>query len=403
MRHRWLQFAALFFASLVIGLNMFKVSPIMDLLSESFQIGIPDVAWLISVFTLAGIVLSIPSAQLLARTDAKKTGIIFLLFLVAGSLIGGFAPSYPVLLVSRILEGVSFVGFLFLGIVLIAHWFKPRERGLPTGLFLAFASLAQIIAFALVPPIVLAASWRTLWHLGTVLAVVALVIFAVVIRVPKPAGEAGTRESSAGALIQAFQNSKTLLAAGLICLAAFILYTYLNLYPRFFVDLYGVQPEQANVYSSMLGLFSIVFLVVLGFVISKINNAKLVILVAGICMTAAVLATFYLSPGLYIFHTLSIALVTCALNPAIFSLPAVVAKKPSLVGYTVGIVNCLYFVGAFLSAPVLTTAAARGGDWSATKTPLAVVVALIVVLAVIFFVIDRNSKGRNGEKSVKKR
>ena len=385
MKGRWLSFAALFIICTFIGINMFKVPPIMGTLGETFQIGSPQLSWLISVFTVAGVILSLPCSTLLNKAGPKKFGIFLMLCLVAGSVIGTFAPNYPVLLFSRVLEGISFSGMIFLEMVLVGKWFKPHEMGIPVGLILCTTTIGQAISFQIAAPITARGGWKSLWLIGIILAVISLVLYVTLVKTPKeePADEAAGAEEHAGSLAQAFCNKRTILAGIMILLAAVMLYTFLNLYAQIYINLYNVPAGDADFYSSMFGIYNIFTLLASGFIVSKFRNTARVILISAIAATAVMAWMYRLVPGTYILHPLFSALIASLLLNSIFTMPAVVAAKPSLRTHTVGIVNCFYFVGSVISVPIVSAAAEKGG-WASTSIPLLAVCVLEIVFAVIF-------------------
>ena len=72
MKNRGLMFLILFLSAISISLSQLKVVPILGDLSVSMGISIADTSWLMSVFTIAGIVLAIPGGALVSKLGPKK-------------------------------------------------------------------------------------------------------------------------------------------------------------------------------------------------------------------------------------------------------------------------------------------------------------------------------------------
>lgn|GEM_PF-611948 len=390
MKNRWLQFFVLYFSALAIGLNQFKVPPIMGNIAQAFQVDITSVAWLMSVFTVAGIILSIPSAKLLGKIGPKKMGIILILLLAVGSLIGAIAPNFTILLISRIIEGISFAWIMLLGMVLISCWFKPEEMGIPTGIFVTFPALAPFITYRFGAQIAANTAWNSLWYIGAGIAAIALLLFIITIKVPKmesgPQAVAGEPIS----FIEAFKNGKSLILGIMQGMVAFVLYNYLTLYPQIFTNFYNVDPLKANSYSSIFGLFALVMCILSGVIISKAKKTNMIIFISFIGLAISVALTFKLTPGLYIVHTLLIAIFASLIIPSVMTLAPIVAKKPSLIGYSVGIVNFFYYIGAFISPPIITNiVAANNGNWPSANLLLVGVTVCGILVSLIYFVVNK--------------
>lgn len=163
MKNRGLMFLILFLSAISISLSQLKVVPILGDLSVSMGISIADTSWLMSVFTIAGIVLAIPGGALVSKLGPKKLILALLGCLVVGNVLGAFSESYPLLLASRIIEGVAFAMITTAGIVLINMWYPDKNTGLFIGIFTTFAAVANVIAMNTVLPITTSMGIKSIW------------------------------------------------------------------------------------------------------------------------------------------------------------------------------------------------------------------------------------------------
>ena len=94
-------------AGVAVAMIQYKVPTIMAPLMAQFSLDAQTASWLMSVFTLASIVMAIPSGMLAKRFGAKTMMVVACGIAVAGSVVGLFASMAPLLVVSRAIEGAA--------------------------------------------------------------------------------------------------------------------------------------------------------------------------------------------------------------------------------------------------------------------------------------------------------
>ena len=94
-------------ASYAIAINFSKVSACSELIIRHFDVGAAELGNLISLIGIVGIFLSLPAGIACSKFGPRVCGIFMLLFSLAGSILGSFAPSFEVLLFSRVLDGIG--------------------------------------------------------------------------------------------------------------------------------------------------------------------------------------------------------------------------------------------------------------------------------------------------------
>ena len=129
-KRAWIVAFATIFAGISLALVQNKVAPCMTTLMGAFNIDMATAGWLSSLFSLVGIVMAIPASIVLNKLGPKKGGIVALACAILGSLIGVFTDSVPVLMASRIVEGVGVGLMSVIGPSLIGHGgFPEAKRG----------------------------------------------------------------------------------------------------------------------------------------------------------------------------------------------------------------------------------------------------------------------------------
>ena len=72
MKHRGLMFFIMYCASACVSLSQFKIVPLLGQISEMLSITPAETSWLMSVFTVAGIILALPAGGLVAKYGPKS-------------------------------------------------------------------------------------------------------------------------------------------------------------------------------------------------------------------------------------------------------------------------------------------------------------------------------------------
>lgn len=384
-KNRGLLFVIIYLAATTVSLSQLKIIPIMGDIAGSMGIDVANVSWLMSVFTVAGIILAIPGAAILQKTGPKKLFMILMAALVIGNLLGAVATNYTVLLISRMIEGIAFAMVIMNGIVFCGMWYPGNS--MVVGIYTTFASIGNVIVMNTVLPIVAKHGLKCPWYIVAALAALFFVLIGICIKEPKAEGASGEAAAAPKVSIgEAFKSKPLLfLAIGQLCVG-FILFTLMTIYPSIFTERCGLDAGAANFYAGLFGLFSIPFCILGGFIIDKIGKASSVALFSFVGMA---IASFLLPmlgqnmPAGYVLHTLFMACFTGMSLTAILSTAPMTMKNPALAGVAVAIVNMLYYIGIFIGTPITMNVAASSG-WSAASAVLGAIGVLGVIAILLY-------------------
>ena len=105
--HPWPAIAALMIGAFVGMLSETSLNIALPNLMESFQIPASTVQWLVTGYMLViGIVL--PFSSLISKWFTTRQTVIFgLVAFLAGSVVSAMAPTFPVLLTGRLIQGIG--------------------------------------------------------------------------------------------------------------------------------------------------------------------------------------------------------------------------------------------------------------------------------------------------------
>ncbi len=162
----------------VTVLNATLLTPALPTIMGDFSVSSTTVQWLTSGYALTEAVVIPLAAYLMGRFSTRRLFIGGLAIFGCGSLVAALAPTFPVLLIGRIMQA-SATGFVMPMVFSVVLLIIPRERrGLAMGIVGLIIGFAPTIGPSLSGVLVDALGWRAIFGAVTVLAVVIL-LFAV--------------------------------------------------------------------------------------------------------------------------------------------------------------------------------------------------------------------------------
>lgn len=145
--YKWRVLISVIFGLFMVILDTTVVNVAFPTLRAEFNVGVADSQWIISIYVMALGISTPLSAYLAERFGIKRTYVLGLAAFVVGSAICGVAPSLPVLVAARALQGFGGGLALPLGTTLLFGAFTVAEQGLAFGVF----GIALVVAPALGP------------------------------------------------------------------------------------------------------------------------------------------------------------------------------------------------------------------------------------------------------------
>lgn len=388
--NKWLMFIVLLISAITVSVSQLKISAVLPQVAEMLAVDLTQASMLMSLFTVAGIVLSIPGAAIMSKTGSKNMLLILMGTLAIGNFMGALTDSFAIVMASRIVEGISYALIITVGVSLINMWFEGGMVGTATGIFNTFAAAANFIAMngSLMLLNATGNNLKMLWWVVGGVAAVCFVLVMMFIHEPETTAAAEGQTESAS-LSEAIKNPALLVTCvGHLCLS-FVLFGLMTCYPQIFAY-YGIDQETANFYSSLNGLFGIPVCIICGIVVGKTGKPFAVAALGAIGCALMTFAIPYLGPSTYIVHVLASAIFPGGLiMTSIFIFTPQLAKRPALIPLSMGLLNTLYYVGVFASTPVVTALSENNTNWT---TPSLVLTAASVIVLVCIVIAQRLAK-----------
>jgi len=383
-RRAWAVMLAAYLAGVAIALNQSKVPPAMQVLLQDLHMDMATGGWLMSAFAVAGIVLGIPAAFILIRLGPKISGLIALGCTMLGSIVGALAIGSATLLGGRVIEGIGLGLITVIAPTVISMWFPPEKRGLPMGIWASWVPVGSFIMYNLAGLLLRSFGWQSIWWFGALFALIAFVIYAVVVSAPPTTDteqeRAPAANSSFGRLL--FNPASWILAL-VFATFNFTFLAYATWAPTYFNQAFGVGVETASFYASLSSLAIIPSTIIAGWALDRFRHRHLILTTAMVLSGLLFLLSFQLnSANAIVPFMLVLGLVGGFIPTATFTLAPETMPDPRFIGLALGIVSVGQNLGMFFGPPIVGAAIA-GGNWAAGILPLLISLAIGVVASIM--------------------
>ena len=374
----WNVFAAVYGASVVVVMGQFMVPPVMPLLMDDLGIGMATAGWLMSVFSVAGVLLAVPAAFILMRLGPTSAGVLALGCAALGSVAGALAPGAGTLLVGRVVQGVGLGLMTVLAPAVISMWFPAEKRGLPMGIWSTWVPFGGFAMFNIGPGIASMGGWRTVCWFVALLSAAALLHYGLSVKAPDGGkGEVGEDHSFA---LKDLVNPAAMMIAVVFGAFNFAILSVFSWGPSFLADAFGMTHHAAGATTGLVTLANIPAGVLAGALLNRIRQRNMVLTAGMVCFGITGACVFQLhSPGIVAPFMLLTGLTAGIVPPAVFTLAPETASTPGGVAAVFAVVAVGMNAGMMLGPPVVG-AVMEGGAWSAAAFPIgAVMVAGLIV------------------------
>jgi MFS family permease len=381
-RQAWVVLAVVFLTSVAVTANRFKVPPMLPVLMADLHVDMVTGGWLMSVSSLAGVVLVIPTAFLLTRLGLKPMALVATGCAVAGAVAGALAASATAMLLGRIVEGVSVALIAVVAPTTISLWFEPRERGVPMGIWATWVPVGNVLMFNLAPPLSDAVGWRGVWWFGALLAGVALVLAGLVVREPaNPGSSVAPASVSPGSFGRMAFNPLAWLLALAFGAFGFALLGYNTWAPTFLSRTLAIDTTAASSYASLMFLAAVPANVAAGWAINRIKHRYALLPAAFVITSVLFFWSFRLgSTAVVVPYMIALGFASNLVPTTIFTLAPETMAGVEYAGLALAIVLAGSNVGSLAGPPALASIV-NGNDWIAGSLSLVAIMAVGTALS----------------------
>lgn len=393
----WLIVSLCFFlVAFCITLMMYKIPTIMILLMELLSVSAATAAWFMSVFTFTGIFLAIPIGFLIKGIGVRKVVIVSGFLAAFASIAGSFAPEVgfacvPLLIVTRGLEGLSFVGIIASIPIMIQMCIIPSRVGTSTGIFMLGGMLGAMGGGVITPTVFAASGFAGLWIAYAAFMALSTIVFMVYVRFPRQEQEGAFPEikdatrSSSVSRYGVFFKPNTLLfflgfAAFQILLLSVLTYAPTALQQR------GMSPAMSGFVSTLPQLISIVTAIAFGAIADAIHRTKPLVIIGMIAMAICAPAALVTDAPVLWAILVAMGLLAMGVPTVVMAAYPKLLADPSKLTVGMGVMMLVQSLGQFLGS--LIPSIVLGPDLS-NWTVCSIVLFLLGLAATACFVASK--------------
>lgn len=335
---RWAGVLAIVGAGVVASLQVGKVIIAAPLLRQDLGLDLASIGTLTAVFSLLGVVGGIAAGGVIARFGARRMLLLGLLATALGTAMGAMAPSYGLLLASRVVEGLGFLMITVAGPAALQRMVSASGRDFAFALWSCYMPTGMAVAM-------LASQafdhWQAYWWCAGAAVAVALASVAALV----PVGESTASASLSWRGLRQ-DTVDTLGAAGPVLLALsftlyslmfFALFTFL---PVLLMEQLGLTLAQAGLYSAIASAANIIGNLGAGVLLARGWRRSTLIACASATMGLVALLIFQsVLPAMPTFLLCVLFSAVGGLIPAtLLGTAPLVAPRPALTAASVGLV-----------------------------------------------------------------
>ena len=378
---RWTGVLAIVGAGVVASLQVGKVIIAAPLLRQDMGLDLASIGTLTAVFSLLGVVGGIAAGGVIARFGARRMLLLGLLATALGTAMGAMAPSYGLLLASRVVEGLGFLMITVAGPAALQRMVSASGRDFAFALWSCYMPTGMAVAM-------LASQafdhWQAYWWCAGAAVAVALASVAALV----PAGESRASASLSWRGLRQ-DTVDTLGAAGPVLLALsftlyslmfFALFTFL---PVLLMEQLGLTLAQAGLYSAIASAANIIGNLGAGVLLARGWRRSTLIACASATMGVVALLIFRsVLPAMPTFLLCVLFSAVGGLIPAtLLGTAPLVAPRPALTAASVGLVMQGSNLGQVIGPVTVGGVIDRYGWGAASYVVLAAALGGLVIAA----------------------
>lgn len=387
-REGQLGFAALSAALLAVGVSVcivqYKVPSILEPIMGTYQMSKDTGAWLMSIFTMVGIFLSLPASGLAKRIGPKRLLLVACVVIIAGSALGAFAGSTWAMILSRGIEGIAFVFVTVAGPLAIERYVDREHQGTANGIWSLWICLGSVIGSTATPAVYSVLGLAGTWLLYAAIVAAAALIMAILVKdKPVVVGEGGQSEGDASAGLADYLYF--LKPQSLLFFFAYLVFNIEILavlsYAPTFLQQQGMNASLSGFAASLPGLLAIVSSLAFGKIIDKTGKTKLIYVVALAASAPSTMLMLTQSGPLLWVGAVGVGLIGYGIPVACLTALPQIAGTKEMMPAAMGIFTLVQCLGEFLGSLVTPMLLGPGMDQWAFCGVVMLVVGLLGAVA----------------------
>jgi MFS family permease len=353
--------------------QQFKLPPVLPVLLETYRYDRTLAGAFMSVYAVAGLLLSMAFGRLLARRGPVAPILGALGLSILGSLLVLWRPeSGWLVLLGRGLEGIGFAFMAICGHLLASANASVRNQPLVIGLMAAWIPIGQLAAMLLAPVAFSGLGgglgWQLLW-LVAILGACGLAAWTLGLRHSPALTLPGARDGANGDAepdlnIAAATRLKLIVVAAIFMLWSGQYFAYMTWLPQYLVEVYGLSVSMA-VLGNMVPVAVLIATTVAVGVVLRAGVPVGTLLACGLATQAAIWWLVPVTggglPGAVSLIAYGLAAGICP--TCLFAMPGVIVGRGRAVAPALGIIMTGRNLGVLIGPMLLGQAFKMSGAW----------------------------------------
>lgn len=342
--YKWMVLAISFLSTFVFAISLQALPPIFNSIMRDIPFSQSQAGFLMSAYSILGIFIPFFVAFFANKVDLKKMLILALMAVVIGLVGFSLSSSYILLLAFRLVSGAGATILVVISPLLITMFFDSSNIGIAMGIFNTAVPVGTVVSANLFGYLVMFMEWRIIITAIAIFTGIILMTVLFTLHLPK---DTKTNESKSSNTKLKFNMELNLWLLGAIWMIANAqLLAYTTFGSQFF-ELNGMSIQKAGLLTSLIMLVSIFLTPIIGIIIDKTNQKKLLLLIGSVVMAIAFFGiamnwaslsfwSFILGVGFAFVPVSIFSLLSDVVGPKQISMGLAVITAASNLGITVG-------------------------------------------------------------------
>lgn len=367
-------------AGIVSAAQVGKAPAALAAVRADLGLDLATASWLLSSFAVVGALAGVVVGLLVDRAGARSMAVLGLLLQGLAGAAGAMAWGVPMLLATRVLEGLGFLVVTVAAPSLIVALAHPGDRGPAMAVWGTFMPVGMTLVLVVAPLLPLV-GWRGFWLLNAGLLLGYAALLATVLQDQREPDRSG--RNLADDLRNTLAHRGPWLLFGLFATFAAAFFAVFGFLPGLLAQRLAIGPEEASLLAGIAVAANVVGNLLCGLLLAR-GLRSLILLVGFSAM--ALLGFGILSegvPGGAVFGlSLLVSAISGLIPVALFDAAPHHAPRSDLVGATVGFMMQGNNVGLLLG-PATAGALAAAAGWPAVAMLVAALAAVASVLVIV--------------------
>lgn len=365
----WPALLAVMAAGLAVALNVGKVPVALPLLRSELGLTLVQAGWVSSMLTTVAVFSAAAVGMWVGRIGALRMVLAGLLLCSAASLMAGIgSPGWPLLMASRLAEGVGFMVVVVACPALITTAAGPGQRRFALGLWSSYMPAGASLAMASAPWLLPRTGWRGLWVLtAAALLAAALALWLQRRHLGGSVSTAVPRSASfLGPVKQALSQALPWLLAFAFAVWAAQHFALIVWLPTYLQEERGLSTATVALLTSAMLVACVPGNLLGGVLVQRGWPRGLLIAAAQACtgLGAWVYSSESLPDGWRYAACVWVSFAGGLIPAAVMTSSSVLARSPQQVGTLQGLFMQGAQLGQFVGTPLIAATVAASGHWS---------------------------------------